>query len=285
MARQRVFLEVGQRFGRGVVIDPEIRLPLTEGRKKGGSKLGPRGALMQCDCGNLYKAIIGNLTHGSSSSCGCRRVESLAEMGRRNTRHGLSKHPHFPRWRSMVDRCHDSKNPNYPRYGGRGITVADAWRDPAAFIAYLESELGPCPSGHSLDRIDNDGNYEPGNIRWADGATQRRNQRPSSGSKNVRTHCFKGHEFSPENTIRARNGGRRCRRCRNESALSRNRAERLRARRTQNIPTDLLNQLISVAERASPSDHEARRALASLELMRLYDMPIDVSALPEAISA
>jgi hypothetical protein len=64
----------------------------------------------------------------------------------------------------------------YPNYGARGITVCEEWHDPFAFYAYLDT-LGPCPEGYSIDRIDNDGDYEPGNIRWASSAEQRANSR------------------------------------------------------------------------------------------------------------
>lgn len=65
----------------------------------------------------------------------------------------------------------------YPSYGGRGITVCAEWQTPANFYAYLD-ELGPCPPNYSLDRIDNNGNYEPGNIRWASQSEQNSNRNP-----------------------------------------------------------------------------------------------------------
>lgn len=77
----------------------------------------------------------------------------------------------------MMQRCYDTDSRRYADWGGRGIRVHEGWHDPAVFIAYLESELGPLPPGHSLDRIDNNGDYEPGNVRWADAITQRRNRR------------------------------------------------------------------------------------------------------------
>jgi len=77
----------------------------------------------------------------------------------------------------MMRRCTDPQHPSWHNYGGRGIQVHPDWMDdPHAFYAYLDA-LGDCPEGHSLDRIDNDGNYEPGNLRWADKSTQRKNAR------------------------------------------------------------------------------------------------------------
>lgn len=80
----------------------------------------------------------------------------------------------------MMTRCYNPASPNYKNYGGRGITVWPQWHDSRVFLDYLDTVLGPPPEGHSIDRIDNDGNYEPGNLRWADRATQRRNQRSAA---------------------------------------------------------------------------------------------------------
>jgi hypothetical protein len=77
----------------------------------------------------------------------------------------------------MMRRCKSQEHPGYHRYGGRGISVCDEWRaSPAAFIAWVDANLGPRPSGMTLDRIDNDGNYEPGNVRWATAAQQQANR-------------------------------------------------------------------------------------------------------------
>jgi hypothetical protein len=93
------------------------------------------------------------------------------------TTHGLSRHPLYGRWEAMMHRCFSPVSRAYGNYGGRGITVCDDWHDVRAYIEYLESELGPCPPGWSLDRIDNDGHYEPGNVRWATAEEQRANRR------------------------------------------------------------------------------------------------------------
>jgi hypothetical protein len=77
----------------------------------------------------------------------------------------------------MMARCENTRHKAYKNYGGRGIRVCDEWRDPAKFVQYLEANLGPCPEGHTLDRIDVDRDYEPGNIRWADWHTQHSNKR------------------------------------------------------------------------------------------------------------
>jgi hypothetical protein len=76
-------------------------------------------------------------------------------------------------WRHMKVRCNNQKHPSYPNYGGRGIKVCARWRDFEAFV----SDVGAVPAGHSLDRVDNDHGYEPGNVRWATPTQQLRNTR------------------------------------------------------------------------------------------------------------
>lgn len=90
----------------------------------------------------------------------------------------ISKHPLYKTWSNIRQRCLKPTNPSYPHYGGRGIKMHSDWENNAKpFIAWLEDNLGPKPEGFTLDRIDVDGDYVPGNLRWADWKTQRSNQR------------------------------------------------------------------------------------------------------------
>lgn len=76
-----------------------------------------------------------------------------------------------------MTRCHNPESKDWGNYGGRGISVHPDWHEPSAFLDYVDRVLGPIPAGHTIDRIDNDGDYEPGNVRWADYSTQNRNRR------------------------------------------------------------------------------------------------------------
>lgn len=134
--------------------------------------------------------------------------------------------PTYNTWMAMVARCTRPSNSNYQRYGGRGIAVCERWRTFANFLADMEER----PEGKTLERIDKDGNYEPGNCRWATYKEQRANQRP----RPRKTHCINGHEFTPENTEITRKG-RRCRTCRqlNRDARRESRNARERVVRAQ----------------------------------------------------
>lgn len=163
------FAAIGQRFGRWMVIGPETRTPN-----------GRRAAPVRCSCqrGTEKVMSIAELYSGKSNSCGCLRGEATAQRNRQKITHGLSRHPLMETRRSMLRRCEDQANKSWPDYGGRGISVCAAWHDLANFIAWVDEHLGPRPAGMSFDRIDNDGNYEPGNVRWATPLQQRHNRRP-----------------------------------------------------------------------------------------------------------
>ena len=91
-------------------------------------------------------------------------------------RHGLYGHPLYQVWKGMMARCNNAKDPRYHRYGGRGIAVCERWHDMRLFVEDIDCLLGPRPVGLTLDRLDNDGNYEPGNVRWATPKQQQRHR-------------------------------------------------------------------------------------------------------------
>lgn len=125
-----------------------------------------------CECGKRSKIEAAKLTSGQSQSCGCAVAEAL---GKRSTRHGLYGTPIYETWRRIIDRCHNPNSTDYEWYGLRGIKVCDEWR--ASAVAFA-SALPPHPGrGFSIDRIDTNGNYEPGNVRWATIFEQNNNKR------------------------------------------------------------------------------------------------------------
>ena len=123
-----------------------------------------------CECGNKVEVKALALRSGNTKSCGCVAREKTAA---RNTTHGESKTQLYGSWHRMVQRCTDPNSSDYKYYGGRGITVADEWLD----FTNFKRDVGDRPPGTSLDRIDNNRGYEPGNVRWATRKEQMQNTR------------------------------------------------------------------------------------------------------------
>lgn len=129
-----------------------------------------------CDCGKYSVVKASNLTKGTTKSCGCLVPEVSRANRLSETRHGHTSKGRasatYSTWRAMMGRCLNQNHKDYPRYGKRGITIAEAWQSFEGFLA----SMGTRPTGTTLDRFpDKFGNYEDGNCRWASPTEQSRN--------------------------------------------------------------------------------------------------------------
>lgn len=163
---------IGQGYGRAnVLLLEELTLPSKKQRK----------GKFQCDCGNTFIARISEIIKGVTIGCGCRRNHEKT--------HGLSEHELYNTWTLIKARCYCTTNKLYKYYGQRGITMSDEFKDNAeAFINYVTSLPDyerRVQDRLSIDRINNNGNYERGNLRWATQKEQRCNRRDYLLTHNV----------------------------------------------------------------------------------------------------
>lgn len=136
-----------------------------------------------CDCGNEAIVIGDYLRSGKTASCGCLQCETMQRnMSKRMLNHGLSSSSVYKIWQGMHQRCSNSKDKNYPIYGGRGIKVCKRW---GKFEAFYE-DMGDRPEGKSIDRKNNNGHYSKRNCRWATPYEQISNRSVSLPAKVVR---------------------------------------------------------------------------------------------------
>lgn len=162
---------IGKKFGRLTVVCEVDRR-----RKPSGATI--RFMQCECDCGNKKEVALEKLRNGETQSCGCLHVERTIQA---STRHGFAKKhasrsKEYNTWAHIKQRCTNPNNRSFKDYGGRGISMFQGWAD--SFELFL-SDVGEAPDGSdvSIDRIDNDRGYEPGNVRWSTRSIQNSNKR------------------------------------------------------------------------------------------------------------
>lgn len=163
------------------------------------SKAGQTRWNCRCDCGSELVVQAAALKCGHTRSCGCLKIEQTIAM---STKHGhatkgISRT--YRTWAAMISRCSDQNANGFRHYGGRGISVCQEWREFSNFVR----DMGEKPHGMSLDRIDVNGNYEPGNCRWATLNQQARNRRDSR-CLTYRGETKSVHDWAEENGLPVR---------------------------------------------------------------------------------
>lgn len=162
-------ISIGDKFGRLEVV--------RQGKLSGRNRYW----VCVCECGKEKEICYSSLSRGVSKSCGCLNSELASK---RKTTHGLSKSSIYDVWMNMKSRCLNPGNSSYDNYGGRGVSICNRWLKFENFY----SDMGDPPLSHEIERINNNGNYEPSNCRWSTKQEQCENRRSN------RTFCYRGEE-------------------------------------------------------------------------------------------
>lgn len=169
---------IGKKFGMLTVIERDLTVNMPH-----------KHYVCACDCGTI-KTIRGTvLSRGDIKSCGCYRAERGKEMF---TKHGNYNHPLYHTWAHIMRRCYNADGEDKALYQDKGIIVCERWHEFENFV----TDMGARPDNHSIDRINSNGNYEPGNCRWATAITQANNRKSNSFV------TFKGEKMTMANFAR-----------------------------------------------------------------------------------
>lgn len=159
-------MEIGYKIGRLTIINQVDDYVSNSGKRI-------KRFLCECDCGNKKIFLKSNLNK-DTKSCGCLRIEKMSQRTRKHLE-APDKTPEYRAWACMKKRCYNPRNASYKHYGGRGIIVCDEWKNSYQnFLDYMGRKPNPT---WSIDRIDPNGNYEIGNVRWASPELQNKNKR------------------------------------------------------------------------------------------------------------